>query len=690
MRIVKAYHGKYIAYRAWFNGKLIWSYGDDTMGDLVAALNAVAKPEPEVPDAILLQGEANTRGAGLAEVWELDPVLTQTGAGISSNATPRAAETVHPMAAGVINGRATARPYTYGTVFTRGHAPAELSTQAKPNTAEAVRAVGVADFGNIDVASRPRPEEVPRILAAADATIDAPALPVPQEPEGVVLKTVNGLVSNAGALALKVHTVTFMVDGEIEHQERVIHGYACPDPVATGKIAAPTKEMTVSHTYEHSGWEAEGASDSGSEIQILPETTLSFEYNNALGVFGNTDVDPAFVLEVGQDYTVVWDGNQVTRTAFAFTFADGSECVGVGNPLAAGQESNDDLFCVVYDETHNYMHYLSLEQTDSHTIAIYQGEASGDSTAGDPLSCVTRDIVVYPTFTESIRYYTVRFWDGDTLVDTVSVPYGGTAVTTYTKPGYKATWEPSGENITTDTDCYGKFEVVTFKNSTWAEIAAISEAGQAAECFKIGDSKTITVDNSSIVLRIIGFDHDTLADGSGKKAGMTIFAETALSGTTAVPNWTTVANFTKNTLKPQLPSDLQAVIKPVLKKCDDATLLNKVITPTEVEFELFPLSWDELKIRRYAGRKATDSTWRNIIAELGTPYTYFANKYNSTYWGPNVGPFNVSTGTWFRQYFRMGTDVGLQHTVQLISTSSRWAYTAAITEKREILFAFCV
>lgn len=689
MRIVKAYQGKYIAYRAWFNGKLIWSYGDDTMGDLVAALNAVAKPEPEVPDAILLQGEANTQGTGLAEVWELDPVLARTGAEIIPNVMPRAAETVHPMAAGVIQGRATARPYTYGTVFTRGHAPAELSTQAKPNTAEAVRAVGVADFGNIDVASRPRPEEVPRILAAADATIDAPALPALQEPEGVVLKTVNGLVSNAGALALKVHTVTFMVDGEIEHQERVIHGYACPDPVATGKIAAPTKEMTVSHVYEHSGWEAE-----------TTETTLAalLETEDLSGFVQHPDFGmyffgypKSFSLVVGESYTVSWDGQEYDVVAQdASALNGGAEMIAVGNGAAFGMSGNNEPFIIATDS--DVMIFFVVDPSDSsstHTVGIYKEDVVVTKDE-DPLSCVTQDIVVYPTFTESIRYYTVRFWDGDTLVDTVSVPYGGTAVTTYTKPGYKATWEPSGENITTDTDCYGKFEVVTFKNSTWAEIAAISEAGQAAECFKIGDSKTITVDNSSIVLRIIGFDHDTLADGSGKKAGMTIFAETALSGTTAVPNWTTVANFTKNTLKPQLPSDLQAVIKPVLKKCDDATLLNKVITPTEVEFELFPLSWDELKIRRYAGRKATDSTWRNIIAELGTPYTYFANKYNSTYWGPNVGPFNVSTGTWFRQYFRMGTDVGLQHTVQLISTSSRWAYTAAITEKREILFAFCV
>lgn len=571
MRIVKAYQGKYIAYRAWFNGKLIWSYGDDTMGDLVAALNAVAKPEPEVPDAILLQGEANTRGAGLAEVWELDPVLTQTGAGISSNATPRAAETVHPMAAGVINGRATARPYTYGTVFTRGHAPAELSTQAKPNTAEAVRAVGVADFGNIDVASRPRPEEVPRILAAADATIDAPALPVPQEPEGVVMKTSNGLTSNAGVGTLPVHTVTFMYGGKVLYSSSAIHGYSCTDPLTTGDVEKQEKGMTVSHTFEHTGW------------------------------------------SLTED----------------------------GEPDASVLEN------------------------------------------------ITEDIVVYAAFTASIRYYTVRFWDGDTLVDTVSTPYGGTAVTSYTKPGYKATWEPSNENITGDTDCYGQFEEVTFKNSTWAEIAEISESGEASSYFAVGDTRQITVGTTNITLVIIGFDHDTLYDGTGK-AGMTIFAQTALSDTVAANSFYSIRNFLTNTVLPQLPSELQAVIKPVNKDCD-SSYTSGVTTPSSVpNWKLFPLSFDEMKIRAYGTRRYTDDTWRNYFSELGTPYQYFINKYSSTYCGPR---YAMPTGTWLRQWARFGdTSCGLYGYTMFSSGAKSYMYakTDTYTNMKPVHFAFCI
>lgn len=120
---------------------------------------------------------------------------------------------------------------------------------------------------------------------------------------------------------------------------------------------------------------------------ILAETTMEFSYNSTMGVFARTDVSPTFSLEANKEYEVVWDGTVYRRTAFPFTsFVDGSECVGVGNPLAAGMESTDDPFCVVFDSTNNYMQYLSLEQAATHTVAIYREvEAPGDNDSGDEI-----------------------------------------------------------------------------------------------------------------------------------------------------------------------------------------------------------------------------------------------------------------------------------------------------------------
>lgn len=106
---------------------------------------------------------------------------------------------------------------------------------------------------------------------------------------------------------------------------------------------------------------------------MLAEQTLAFAYFELFGVFAHNDYSADFTLTEGTEYTVRWDGTEYTRTAFAFTAPDGSLCVGVGNPLASGAESNGDLFCVVYNQSENYLHYLSLEQTETHTVALSCG-----------------------------------------------------------------------------------------------------------------------------------------------------------------------------------------------------------------------------------------------------------------------------------------------------------------------------
>ena len=63
---------------------------------------------------------------------------------------------------------------------------------------------------------------------------------------------------------------------------------------------------------------------------------------------------------------------------------------------------------------------------------------------------------------EETKYYTVNFYNGDELLQSVSVPYGGNAIYTGDEPtkegGYAFTgFVPDGTNITADTDCYAQF-----------------------------------------------------------------------------------------------------------------------------------------------------------------------------------------------------------------------------------------
>lgn len=111
----------------------------------------------------------------------------------------------------------------------------------------------------------------------------------------------------------------------------------------------------------------------GEKVDIYPEQTLAFSYNSNFGAYVHSILSNIpFELVEGEEYNIIWDGVDDKRAAFAFTSADSSECVAVGNTLAAGGEDNGDKFAIVYDSTHGYLQFLSLETTDTHTVSIYQ------------------------------------------------------------------------------------------------------------------------------------------------------------------------------------------------------------------------------------------------------------------------------------------------------------------------------
>lgn len=221
---------------------------------------------------------------------------------------------------------------------------------------------------------------------------------------------------------------------------------------------------------------------------------------------------------------------------------------------------------------------------------------AGGAASTSALSAVTEDRTVYAAFTASTRYYTVRFYDGETLLKTASVAYGGSYTYTYTKEGYLFEgWNPEPTNVTSDMDCYGVWvEKPNFANSSWADIARICESGKAAETFALGDTRSIklTMPNGSlwVQFQIVGFNHDDLADGSGK-AGISVVSVPTMYRTKLYEYDTNLGTdmlndvcFTRGCwdtsalrtlcgtyIYSYLPSDLQACIKEVTKKFYNAS-----------------------------------------------------------------------------------------------------------------------
>lgn len=90
------------------------------------------------------------------------------------------------------------------------------------------------------------------------------------------------------------------------------------------------------------------------------------------------------------------------------------------------------------------------------------------------------------------------------------------------------------EEVTEYTDLLDELEVTVmtlfpekrpFADCTWAEISEICKAGKAKDYWKIGDTKPMREGSTVNLFRIIGFDHDDVADVNAygrEKAGITL------------------------------------------------------------------------------------------------------------------------------------------------------------------------
>lgn len=168
------------------------------------------------------------------------------------------------------------------------------------------------------------------------------------------------------------------------------------------------------------------------------------------------------------------------------------------------------------------------ESTPQYNYTFYGwGASDGGAADANILKNITEDKTVYAIFTATVRYYTITYYDSDgiTVLHTESLAYGTTPTYIGSKDGYNFEgWSPELAVVTGDASYIGQFsEAITFAGASWADIARISEAGEASHYFSIGDTKTVKFNGNSLEVMIVGFDHDDLADGSGK-AGISIIA----------------------------------------------------------------------------------------------------------------------------------------------------------------------
>ena len=209
-------------------------------------------------------------------------------------------------------------------------------------------------------------------------------------------------------------------------------------------------------------------------------------------------------------------------------------------------------------------------------VFTYSGWALADGVSADAsaLEAVTEDRTVYAAYSATTRKYTVTYYDedGTTILNTESLDYGMVPSFTPAKTGFSFNgWVPEISSVTGNATYIASWmEKVEFATSDWGAISAVSESGKARQYFSIGDSRTETITygdkNYTVTLKIAGFDHDDLADGSGK-AGMSIMCHTAILN----PVWATQSkgarSYAESNFKTVLTNFYNSGINQALKPC---------------------------------------------------------------------------------------------------------------------------
>ena len=207
--------------------------------------------------------------------------------------------------------------------------------------------------------------------------------------------------------------------------------------------------------------------------------------------------------------------------------------------------------------------------------ADYDTVASKWMTDGDiPLSHL-RKLEDYPEIDRWNEKYTVRFFDGDTLLNTKIVKYGASASYTPTKEGYVfAGWDKDVSKVTEDMDVYAVWRL-DFATASWQTISQVVNDGRAAEEFQLGDTKTVTLTyadgtTEDVEFQIASLDCDELYSSLTDNRICMIAKhvldtpkiwDTKANADTNYESGKAIANYILNDLTPSFPDDLKSVWK---------------------------------------------------------------------------------------------------------------------------------
>lgn len=293
----------------------------------------------------------------------------------------------------------------------------------------------------------------------------------------------------------------------------------------------PTRESTAQYSYTFVGWsksQNSSTAESDAQTAVLADRTIYAAYTATV-----------------RTYTIQWKNYDGTTI-----------------------------------ETDSNVPYGSTPHYDGST-PTYDGQTSTGWTP-EPTT-VTGDAVYTATY---LPVYSVYFYNGSTLLQTVRVQQGGTAVYTGSTPvspdgtaeeGYTFLgWSPSPTNVQANLSTYAQYDSPvqdTEITDSWNTIISNIDNGTYKTKYKIGNYKPLDLGTEGTInMQIVAIDADELA--SGGYAPLTFVAKELLNtkqkfGYSDTGDWSEETNNLRNyllgTIKPLISANVSSRIQKVNK-----------------------------------------------------------------------------------------------------------------------------
>ena len=328
-------------------------------------------------------------------------------------------------------------------------------------------------------------------------------------------------------------------------------------------------------------WEAQDATEISALFDLLDSMTgLDQNGNNVAqaqvsGTIHTGSLTGAQIAEFNARYQYVTVTADHTSAVLRYYNYDGTSLLNTETVLDGGNGT--------YSGTPTR---ASTAQYD-YTFAGWSTEKNATSAQASATQNVTADRDVYAAYTATVRKYTVYFYNGSTLLQTVNnVPYGGSATYTGSTPVDPSGesmpfegWNPQPTNIVGNTSCYAQFqspiEVVEITDS-WDTIIANIDNGTYATKYKVGNYKPLDLGTEGTInMQIAAIDKDVISPSfGGGKAPLTFLGMELLATSKQVDSYVSKAtkfdagslhSYLQNTVYQLIPQNVRSRIVTVTK-----------------------------------------------------------------------------------------------------------------------------